>query len=297
LAIARSSLRPESKRPLEHDIQMIMRFFQTGSLKAALKMLMPPILWQAAHRIRSRMARKSPPVFEGPFASWADAVSASNSEGWDSPSVLNKTLDAALKVRDGLAEFQQDSVVMTDIIYSPTILAFLCLILSRYDSVNVLDFGGQLGTNYFQNRRILRSLGSIPTIWNIVETEAFARLGKQHLQSDELRFFPSIREAPILNAVLFSGSLQYVSNPFEILEFIINAGATIIALDRVALHSDPDHTIFVQHAPGIYGASFAVWQFSRDALVGWFEGRGLRLVDQLVTPYGHVDNSGMIFVR
>lgn len=270
-------------------------------------MLTPPVLWQVAHWVRSRMARRSGPgfeglippwaEFEGPFPSWADAVSASHSEGWDSPSVLHRTLDAALKVRDGLAEFQQDSVVMTNIIYSPTILAFLCLILSRYDSVNVVDVGGQLGTSYFQNRRILRSLGSIPATWNIVETEAFARLGMQHLQTSELKFFPSIQEAPISNAVLFSGSLQYVSNPFEILEYVIDGGATVIALDRVALHPGREHEIFVQHAPTIYGASFAVWQFSRDTLVGWFEDRGFKLVGQFAMPYAHVDNSGMIFIR
>src|SRR4051794_16587839 len=121
--------------------------------KEAIRLVTPPVLWQAAGRLRP--ARPSPTrTLQGPFPSWAEAEA--HSEGWDQPNITEKMLDAALRVLDGLAPMERDGVIRDRIIYSQTILAFLILALSRGDE-SIVDFGGGLGSNYFQNARLLRN--------------------------------------------------------------------------------------------------------------------------------------------
>jgi len=71
--------------------------------KDALRSLTPPAVWRAAHRIRRFGEPKETkrPEFEGPYPSWEAA--ASQATGWDSPAITERTLAAALKVRDGQA--------------------------------------------------------------------------------------------------------------------------------------------------------------------------------------------------
>jgi putative methyltransferase (TIGR04325 family) len=115
-------------------------------LKRAARALTPPLLWSLAHKVKTKCGVG---VFEGPVASWEEAVA--RSDGWDAPEIAAKTLASSLKVRDGVIAFQEDGVSYDSIQYSTTILAFLLLALSRNkERLHILDFGGALGTHYFQ---------------------------------------------------------------------------------------------------------------------------------------------------
>jgi len=80
--------------------------------------------------------------------------------------------------------------------------------------LNVLDFGGSLGSSYFQNRELLKIL---PTIrWNVVEQAHYVKAGQTYIQDEQLRFYPSIHECLAenkVNAILLSSVLQYLSDP------------------------------------------------------------------------------------
>ena len=151
--------------------------------KDALSSLTPRLLWDRARVLWRKARGLAVRTFEGPFSSWEAAVS--RSYGWDSPDITDKTLNAALKVRDGLIEFEQDLVASKNIVYSTTILAFLLLLLSRdKGNINIIDFGGGLGNSYVQNRKILRQLVATSVRWNIVERPVFVKLGMVHFQTD-----------------------------------------------------------------------------------------------------------------
>jgi putative methyltransferase (TIGR04325 family) len=264
--------------------------------KTILRELTPPILWRSARRFLGPATTHR--AFEGPFPSWADAVAGADS--WDSPIILERTLAAALQVRDGAAAFEQDGIPHDTISYSPTILAFLLLAKARYSRLEVIDFGGGLGSNYFQNLRLLRSLSNTPRRWNIVERNDMTKLGAEHFQTDELRFGASLATALHAGAVLlFSGSLQYVAKPFDLLKEAISS-TDIIALDRVIVSPIATDAVFIQHPnPLTYGrATYPVWCFSKDALIDWFVARGFVLVDHFThDPRRHFDICGMLFQR
>jgi putative methyltransferase (TIGR04325 family) len=272
--------------------------------KDVIRSLSPPIIWRIASRLKSGSNELTPGGFEGPFSSWEEAVS--RSDGWDSPLITEKTFAAALKVRDGLAAYEQDGLPRNSIIYSCTILSFLILSLSRSKhGIDIIDFGGGLGSNYIQNRAVLRHMAATPIRWNVVERPIIAKLGLENFRSDELFFYSSLQEAwlrstPLPDSILFSGSLQYVASPFALLDEVISANLRIIALDRVLIAPRGDSAPFVQHPDRrvLYQATYPVWCFSRDKLILWFRDRGFELVEHFTSDReANFDHCGMIFVR
>lgn len=276
-------------------------------LRDTLKLFIPPVLLEAKRRIQ-RCLKPGPglcrPAFEGPLSSWQDAVD--RSEGWDASAITEKTLEMALKVRDGIIEFEQDTLPRSKIIYSDTILAFLLLTLARHHHrLDIVDFGGSLGTNYFQNRKILHCLGDIPFSWNIVERKVLADLGRAHFSTTGLQFFTDVEQAvrsrptPI-DAFLFSGSFQYLSDPLAFLDRIISLGANILAFDRLLTSPGPVHAPYIQRPdPDVYyRASYPVWCFSYTALIEHLKSKNFTLVEHFTPrPDTTLNHCGMIFVR
>jgi putative methyltransferase (TIGR04325 family) len=277
-----------------------------SATRAAVKSLCPPLLWQLGRSINLRFNPATPPparypVFTGPFETWTDAVA--QSDGWDSPAITERTLRAALKVRDGIAEFEQDTRVLSKIRYSPTILTVLALALARNPArLDVIDFGGGLATNYFQNRKILEHLGDVAVRWTVVERPVFAELGRRHFEHDGLRFIADVDEAIELaagNAFLFSGSLQYLAEPLALLDRVAATGATTIGFDRLLVSPAEQHRIYVQCPdPQLYyPATYPVWCFSKATFVDRLVAGGFRLVEDFTQqPAACFDHCGLVLV-
>lgn len=263
-----------------------------ANARAALRLLTPPIVWRLTRGWRPH-AR-----LEGPLGSW-DAA-AKRATGWDSPAIAEKALAAALKVRDGAAAFERDSRPHDRIIYSPTVLAALLLAAARYRKLNVIDFGGALGSNYYQNIKLVRALPDMPVNWNVVERPVLAKLGVAQFQTAELRFYDDLATARLENAVLlFTGSLQYVADPFGLLEQAVH-GIDIVAVDRFYVSPAVGHAAYVQHLdPRRFGAAtLPMWGFAKAELVGWFAARGFVLVEQFaVSREWQMEFCGMLFMR
>jgi putative methyltransferase (TIGR04325 family) len=261
-------------------------------LRTALQLLTPPIVWRLARGLRSRRP------LEGPLASWEAA--AASATGWDSPGIVEQALAAALQVRDGAAAFERDSVARETIIYSPTILAALLLAADRHHALNVIDFGGGLGSNYYQNLKLIRALSATATSWNVVERAPLARIGAEQFQTDQLRFHDDLAAVRLDRPVLlFTGSLQYVADAFGLLAEAI-AHTDIVALDRVLVWGQPQHAVFVQRldARRFGPVTLPTWCFAKDALIDWFVARGFVLVEQFAAgPQRRFENCGLLFVR
>ena len=210
-----------------------------------------------------------------------------------------------MKVSGGIIEFEQDTIIQDTINYSPTILAFIILALSRHkDKLDIIDFGGSLATNYFQNRKVLQHLEQTQFTWNVIERPVLAKLGREHLSNANLHFFSSLREAMnssngASDCFLFSGSLQYVAEPLVVLDEVIGLGAKLVALDRLLVSPEDGPQVFIQHPnPEMhYPATYPVWCFSKKAFIRNLVSKGFTLVDNFThNPNAHFDHCGMIFV-
>ena len=231
-------------------------------VKALIKLFTPPFILLLFHKIRGENIQ-----FFGPFFSWEKA--AQNSFGYDSPQILEKVKTAALAVKNGKAAYERDSVTFDNIEYSWPILACLLYIANVNDGhLNVIDFGGALGSSFFQNRKFFQKLKSLS--WNIVEQSQFVACGKECFQTDQLRFFDTVEEAnQTVNAdvLLISNVLQYLEKPTDILKTIGKMSPRFALIEMVPIGRAASANIFVQEVPkSIYPASYPCWIFNEDII-------------------------------
>jgi putative methyltransferase (TIGR04325 family) len=283
------------------------RWSVASAMKLIARSVCPPALWKLGHRLKARLDDPAPTAlhrqFLGPFDSWDAAVA--HSDGWDCEAITRKALASALMVRDGTVEFEQDTVTARKIVYSPAILAFLTLALARQrDPLALVDFGGGLATNFFQNRKILWNLDGTPISWNIVERPILVQLGRQHFARPGLAFFADLDEAAralgnLPDALMFSGSLQCLREPLATLDKVIAMGVKTLAFDRLIVAPESDDRVYVQCPdPELYyAATYPTWCFSKRRFIANLEGRGFRLVEDFPeNPDAHFDHCGLVFI-
>lgn len=256
-------------------------------LKQCLVDWIPPRLLRIGRDLRQRERI----AYTGRFASWDEAGRAS--EGYDTTLILDKVKSSLEKVRDGQAVYERDSVLFDRVQYSFPLLAGLLRAASASgNNLNVLDVGGSLGTSYFQCRNFLDKLDKLT--WNIVEQPAFVDCGREHFQTEQLRFYTTIESCLAkqnVNAALLSSVLPYVEDPHALLDKVLRNGIPHVLIDRTPLIEGASDRLTVQHVPAaIYGreTSYPAWILSRRTLVSHFEGR-YNLIAEFDALSGTVD--------
>lgn len=267
-----------------------------------IKQLVPPLVAEAYERLQC-YGQKSTYGLSGNYRSWNEAVR--DSTGYDSESILEKTRIALLKVKNGEAVCERDSVLFDQIQYSWPLLAGLMWVAAQSEGrLNVLDFGGSLGSTYFQNRQFLRSLHEVR--WNIVEQPRHVHTGRQWFEDDRLRFFQRIEDCLAdtqPNVVVLSSVLQYLERPYDLLTQLLRLPCKSFLIDRTPFWDGPADRLCVQKVPpSIYPASYPSWIFSKSFFSLRIEKEGGELVAEFESPdrlKGPVDFTyrGMILVR
>lgn len=198
-----------------------------SSIKPLMKDWLPPVLLRAVRHIRGKRI-----CFEGNYKTWEEAAALCT--GYDANPILDKVLEATLKVKRGEAVFERDSVLFDEIQYSWPVTAALMWAAARNNGeLNVLDFGGSLGNSYFQNRKFLSSLKSVS--WHVVEQAHFVDKGKAYIEDDVLKFHTSIEESVKSvspNVILISSVAQYLPDPPWLFGQINSVEADVLLFDR-----------------------------------------------------------------
>lgn len=205
-------------------------------------------------------------VWSGDYNSWEDAEKKCS--GYNENSILEKCKDALLKVKNNEAVYERDSFLFDKIEYSWPLLAGLEKVsIENNNTLKVLDFGGSLGSTYFQNRSFL---GNINLTWGIVEQSHFVECGKEYFEDDTLHFYNTIDEALkkfTPNVLIVSSVLQYLRDPYVWLEKMNSLEIDYIIIDRTALVDLDRDILTVQNVPKeIYEASYPSW-FLREEMI------------------------------
>ena len=223
-------------------------------------------------------------VFTGDYATWEDA--ASQCSGYNSGVIFEKTKAAALAVKQGQALFERDSVLFHEEVYAWQMLSCLnAVAASDQGRLSVLDFGGSLGSSYFQHRKFLQMLPSLR--WTVVEQPHYVDFGSKNLEDGFLRFLPTISAAikegqP--NVVLFGSVLSYLPKPFEVLQEVIFSGIKAIVIDRTAfLEGNKDRLTVQKVSPYIYDASYPARFFSLSEFKGFMSEVGFEFVSEWIS--------------
>lgn len=266
----------------------------SSALRRWLRQLTPPVLTEAYQR-RFRRVR-----FTGDYPTWTAATAAST--GYDTPVILATVLAAARKVRDGGAAYERDGVTFAEPAHVWPVAACLLREAAKHRGrLRVLDFGGALGSLYFQHRDLLRGAAEIR--WAVVEQGMFVEAGAREFTTAELSFHPDVAtavQAAAPTVALLSGVVGWVEDPHALLGEIVRQDFGAVLLDRCALLPGARDRLTVQHVPAhVYPARYPAWLMSRAGIVRHFAAR-YELKAEFAgqdLPAGGADFGGFYFER
>jgi len=237
--------------------------------RAFIRSHAPQPVLQGYRALRGRETRRDSAgqglSLTGDYGSWDEA--SADSTGYDTEIILERTKDALLRVKNGQAVYERDSVLFGEIHYAWPLLAGLMWVAARSDgTLNVLDFGGSLGSTYFQNREFLSGLREVR--WNIVEQSRHVEVGKSLFEDERLRFYHSLEDCLAETqpqAVVLSGVLQFMPDPYGMLNDLLGLDCGHLLVDRTPFWDGPEDRLCIEHVPKeIYPASYPSWIFSTE---------------------------------
>lgn len=209
--------------------------------------------------------------YRGEFPDWPTACAAAS--GYDDEALLARLASAARAVRTGNAIWEQDGVIREHIPPDfPLFAALSRVALARDGQLAVLDFGGALGSSYFQCRDFLADLKGLS--WAVVEQPELVEIGRREITRDALIFFSSI-EATLAemppDVVLLSSVLQYLENPWTLIEQIIATDIPYLIIDRHPCTLTHELLTVQVIPPSLYAASYPCWLFDCPRMLARLE--------------------------
>lgn len=243
-----------------------------------LRNWLPPILFDFVARLAGTRIGVS-----GNFRSWKAAASRSN--GYENQDILERVKHATRIAASSTERYERDGIVLTEKQYPFALIAVLLDAAQRHGGkLSVLDFGGSLGSSYYQCKDFLRPLNHL--CWSVVEQAHFVDCGKAEFQNDILRFYHDIEECYRVetpNVVLFSSVLQYVEHVDAVLLDVVSRMSDTVIIDRTPFVSDRTR-IAVQNVPKRIGkASYPIRLFVHEDLTKYFMNR-YKLVSRFNSP-------------
>lgn len=209
----------------------------------------------------------------GDYSSWEEAAEASR--GYGDEAILARVSRAARLARDGVVAFERDGMTFAEAEPNGRLLDVLrAAAAEKGGRLRVLDFGGALGSAYWQNRAWLGGMASLR--WCVVEQTHFVEAGRREFANEQLGFFSSIAEAGEgegFDVVLLAGVLGYLREPHAWLETFAALGARHVFIERTGFVQNREtDRLTVQHVPrNLYRASYPCWFFREEAVLAHFQ--------------------------
>ena len=224
-----------------------------------IKQLVPPLFF-------TLLKKAGKYGWSGDYESWQKAKELTHT--YDDSVILDKVKLALLKVKSGEGVYERDSVLFDKVQYSwPLLSALMWIAAQNNGTLRVADFGGSLGSSYFQNRIFLAGVRELQ--WNIIEQENFVTVGQQYFQDDNLHFFYTPEEMVAIQTLpdllLLSCVLPYLEKPYEMLIRLMHYKIPYILIDNTYFNYQQRDRICIQLVPPeIYEASYPCWMLNYE---------------------------------
>ena len=239
------------------------------SIKRIAKFLVPVWFVNLYFQIRGLTIR-----FVGTYPNWQAAEK--EAIGYDADEILQKVIEKTRLVVSGEVAYERDGIAFDEPVYCYPLIALLLRVTTENNNkLTVLDFGGSLGSTYYQCRSFLQGVSVLK--WGVVEQSHFVESGKMHFSNEVLSFHHSFDDFSAKfqpNVVILSGVLQFLSEPFVVLEKAIISEADYIVIDRTPFIDEGDTVLTLQKVPKhIVDSSYPVWLFNEVEFKNVFFGK------------------------
>jgi putative methyltransferase (TIGR04325 family) len=262
----------EAQKAFENYFSQLKTEASHSSIKKRIADTLP---YPLAKFLKIIFKKKQPQQFGwfGNYNNWQQVKSLCT--GYDQATILEKVKRSVLKVKRGEAAYERDSVLFHRLEYSNELLELFQLLIKEKGCLDVVDYGGSLGSTYFQYQQLL---GNVPDLkWSVVEQSHFVDCGNQYIAENSLSFFNKIEEAIIgqsKQVLLLSSVIQYLEKPYDMLKIFLNIGFDYVIIDRTGFIDDNSDRLTIQRVPSdIYEASYPAWFFNEEKFVNLIKER------------------------
>ncbi len=237
------------------------------SCRSLIKDWLPPRILKWARSFFGNSLR-----FSGQLHNWTEAREMST--GYDDNNILIRVAATTRQVLKGQAKYERDSVAFNEIDYSfPLVTSLLYAASMNNGRLDVIDFGGSLGSTYRQCKPFFGGLKNIK--WQVIEQTNFVDMGRNEFSTEELTFHNTIGQLENIKGhkriLLLSSVLQYLESPLKILDEFKQLDLSHIIIDRTPISKSPDNSLCIQKVPkNIYDASYPCWILSEYKLLSNF---------------------------
>lgn len=212
--------------------------------------------------------------YNGDFKSFREAAKLCGG-GYSTETIFNKVKNAALAVANGEAAYERDSFLFYEKAINYNLMMYLQMIIMKEGFLKICDWGGALGSTFFQHRELIETW---ECSWTIVEQPHFVQFGKRELAGGRLNFAESLDEIKECNCILFSSVLQYLEHYEEVISAACKKQPSYVIIERTPVSDKSKIWIETVHEP-IYEAMYPCYVFKESELTGQFEEQGYRLID------------------
>lgn len=222
----------------------------------------------------------------GDYKNWEELAALSG--GYEANTILEITKESLLKVKNGQAVYERDSVLFDKKLYPYSIIsALLYAAVESGGVLNVLDFGGSLGSTYYQVRDLIPP--AVKMQWSVVEQTDYVKCGQELFEDEILKFHFTIAESMAsakANVLLLSSVVQYLQKPHDFLAEIQGFDFEYIIIDRTSFINDnqPDRLTLQIVPPDIYEAKYPAWFFNEKKLLEHFSNYEIKVEFESYVP-------------
>ncbi len=259
-------------------------------------------IYHKAKKIIGLEAIKEPIVgYKGNYASFTEAnkqiAIQTSPGGYDSEAIFKKVSESTLKVLKGEAVFERDSFLFYEKQINYNLLMYLYKIYIKEKKLDVLDFGGALGSTYLQHKTELEEIGAK---WTVTEQEHFVTFGKKCVAGGNLSFATNEelnKKRAKFNVLLFSSVLQYIEDADSLIRKMCKNKTKHIVIERTPVSNHTRYWIETVHEP-IYEAVYPCCVFDEKNFIKKFTDNGYNLIDSwksLVDSDIHIDDKTVVF--
>jgi putative methyltransferase (TIGR04325 family) len=254
-------------------------------VKRIIRALTPPLLYEAAHRLRIAGETRGPHAAWCKLDAWSDV-----DQGWEAYALAGGIGDAAaqramdeLVVRNGL------TALSTSEASHAYAIAFGYAVLrasAGKTDLSILDFGGQLGAYHALARSAAPEARIAYTVQELPAVAAAGRMARPHIRfiSDDAAL------APRYDLVFTSGALQYVEDWRAKLDALARRADPWLFASRLPILSSADTYVARQNRPD--GGQAIGWCWRREDFIAAAQSMDLELVQELRLAEGHAVIAG-----
>lgn len=231
-----------------------------------------------------------PRVFQGDYPGWAAACAVA--EGYDDPEKSTRIIAAAREVRAGRAGWDRDGVLFHEPQWHEPLVAALRRVAQAGGGVlEVVDFGGGLGSTWWQHRT---ALADFRVSWRVVERARLVDAGRREFSDAVLTFHPTLAAAQAASpaqVILLSSVLPYLEDPHALLREVAAWGAPHVIVDRTPFVTGGRDRLAVQSAPpDLGGGRYPCWLFDRAGVTTAFQVH-YDLAGEWLVPFDQADEN------